>query len=161
MPETKRRAIVVVSAFGLACLLSVSTEAASRAASKTHLGTKASALIRMVTPTSPVVKGTTIEFYEAGTAGPFVMPDKTVLVVTDVIASNCTTTAGSYVASIRVASSGSWKIPIYFNTNVDGEQKEIHFTSGVVLTGVPQARVETFSVANLFIELLGYLVKNQ
>ena len=132
---------------------------------QTHLGGKASAILQLITPTSPVFIGERLVFIvfdRDGAAQPdFELPRNSVLVVTDVMAYNCRGAPGRYVAGVFAPGSPRAKIPIYFDTTVDGETRLYHFASGVVFSALPEVEVSTLSVADLCVESFGYLVKNQ
>jgi hypothetical protein len=130
----------------------------------THLGGKASAMVHFVTQLSPVQIDDRVPFITRdpdGIGQPFDVPRNSVVVVTDVLASNCVGTPGRYVAALQAAGSPNIKVPIYFDTAVDGEQKQIHLTSGVVFAETPEVSVSSISVDNFCIQAYGYLVKDR
>ena len=132
---------------------------------QTHLGGKASAMLHLITPTSPVNIGERLGFivYDRdGAAQPdFELPRNSVLVVTDVMAYNCRRVPGSYVAGVFAQGSPRSKIPIYFDTTVEGETKLYDFTSGVVFSALPEVEVSALSVSDLCVEAHAYLVRDQ
>ena len=156
--------LAVIVVVGMATMLIPSAQAQSEPAVKTHLGGKASAIVHLVTRVQPVIVGETSTFIELdryGNASPLTIPEHSVLVVTDIVATNCRGTSGEYIASLHAGEdSPNSMAKIYFNTNVEGEQKHIGFTSGVVFAEVPWVNVAEFSVSDLCVELYGYIVKD-
>jgi hypothetical protein len=150
---------------GLVLMLAPPAQAQAEPPPKTHLGGKASAMVHLVTPLSPVLKGETSTFIQLDPYGSpvpdFTLPEHSVLVVTDVVAFNCRLEAGRYVALLLAQGSPSPKVPIYFDTTVDGEEKHIRFTSGVVFGEVPEVTNSTLSVSDLCVTLYGYVAMAQ
>lgn len=132
---------------------------------QTHLGGKASAMLHLITPTSPVFIGERlgmIVYGPDGVAQPdFEMPRNSVLVVTDLLTYNCRGISGRYVGGLMAPGSPRPKLPLYFDTAVDGETKQFHFTSGIVFSALPEVEVSTLSVADLCVEAHAYVVKDQ
>lgn len=129
-----------------------------------YLGGTASAMLHLITPSSPVLKEEQVAFVVLDSEGivdrDFEMPRNSVIVVTDVVATNCRGDSGRYVAALKAAGSPSWKLPIYFNTEVDGEQKVLNLTSGIVFTEMPEVQVSVLSKNALCVEAYGYLARD-
>jgi hypothetical protein len=133
---------LVLLAAGLVTTPALSGQSQATPPSQTHLGGKASAMLHLITPTDPVFIGERLAFIvfdRSGQAQPdFEMPRGSVLVVTDILAYNCRGTPGRYVAGLYAPSSPRPTVSIYFDTTVDGETMQFHFTSGVVFSSLPE-----------------------
>ena len=155
---------IVLLAAGLVATPALSGQSQATPPPQTHLGGKASAMLQLITPTSPVFIGERLAFivYDRnGQAQPdFAVPRGSVLVVTDVMAYNCRGTPGRYVAGLYAPGVPRPTVSIYFDTTVDGETMQLHFTSGVVFSDLPEVEVSGLSVSDLCVEAFGYLVKD-
>ena len=141
----------------------VAARAAGRSAT-THLGAAANDLVTLVTETSPTAPGVIAPVAFAlradGRAARFAIPAGAVLVVTDVIATvpRSNAPAGRYVAAVGNSGAFHSRIPIQVDTAVDGFQKVIAFSGGVVFANLPQFETLANNPSDMSVTLYGYLV---
>jgi len=129
----------------------------------THVGGKPSSLVRLF---AIVGVGEDKLLSEVGPdgqiIGPFALPNKSVLVVTDLIASvNGTPNAGvTYGGLVSQALSGSIGPRFSFDATQQGSQS-IHLTSGVRWSQVPRAINSSNSEDSVFVNVYGYVAKDK
>lgn len=130
---------------------------------KTHLGGRPNDMVTLFAIAFP---GTSVPLEQYGPdgsfGGNFVLPPKTVLVVTDVIASvDLRGSPGQTRGGLINQSQNGGVRPYFsFDTSQQGSQS-IHLTSGVVWTQAPLVNNATDSSSGVFVQVYGYLVKNQ
>lgn len=150
-------------ALGLGALLlvaaSVSTGLAQQ--SKTHLGGKASSMVRLWASVSP---GNSQPFYLAnpdGTMTPgFTLPADTVLVITDVsVGVNIVPSPGVTRGGVHA---GTGPIDPYFSVDFTKQAGQaISLTGGAVYSVTPLAINAADSADAVFMSVYGYLAKNK
>jgi hypothetical protein len=124
-----------------------------------------SALVTLVTETSPTGPGVTAPLsfglLPDGRPAPFAIPAGMVLVVTEVLAMTPrgNAPAGRYVAAICNGPCFFSRIPIYLSTAVDGVQKQMTFSAGVVFSSLPQFQTLPANPSDMSVQVYGYLAR--
>jgi hypothetical protein len=137
----------------------------ARLSAKTHVGAAASDLVSLVTETSPTISGLIAPLAFAlgadGTPTPFAIPAGTVLVITDVTVTmpRRNAAAGRYVAAICNSPCVHSRIPIQVDTAVDGFQKTLAFSGGVVFANLPQFQTLAENPSDMSVCVYGYLAR--
>lgn len=127
---------------------------------KTHLGGKASGIITLFTS---VIAGGSSSFdviAHDGTHSAFALPEKTVLVVTDVVVRPINpASTWRLLGGIQVPGGSVSSIPFDFDTSQQNEQ-HLALVSGTVMGAAPTATAEASTVTAL-IFMYGYLAADK
>jgi hypothetical protein len=156
-----------ISLLGTLLAALAAAPAAAKPPAKTHLGVAAAEIVSLVPETSPTPPGTTMpltfKLLPEGGAEPFTIPEGTVLVVTDVIATlpRSTTPPGRYVGGLCDTPCINERVPIQMDTAVDGFQKTISITGAVLFKTTPQLLTLAGNQEDMGILVYGYLAKDK
>ena len=151
----------------LPVLLLAAPAALAKPPTKTHLGAAPSDVVTLITAVSPTQPGETAplgyQLPPSGTPVPFALPPGTVLVVTDVSVTIPSSAApqGRYVAAICNTPCLFGRVDIQIDTSVDGFQKTIALTGGVVFGTLPQFFTLDDNPAATSVLVHGYLAKDK
>jgi hypothetical protein len=129
------------------------------AGSKTHVGVKSSEIVSLTTGTVPNDNsGGHGFFYDSTSGGPFVVPEKSSFVVTDIqILPGSFPSSGNYLVVIAFGNQQSRTFDAAFTGNSFYQS----LTTGFVIPGgtTPIARNTTSSTDSVSVKIQGYVVK--
>jgi len=156
-----RRYVDLVAATAVIVLLTVATADAQKPQSKTHLGGKASNLIALIgtAGTDGSINDTQLIDANGGNAGDFVIPNKSVLVVTDVHVIP-TGTPGLRSGRLRNPGGGGLRTRWEFDSATHGAQY-INLGSGSVFRQAPQVQGFAASAGTASVYIYGYLTRDK
>ena len=127
---------------------------------KTHIGGKASSLVSLSANLLPSeMAAATVVTPEGNTGTPFVLPNGSVLVVTDVYLEGAST-LGTYFASVCTSTCLDAVIRVALDTNQE-RSRSVSFTSGVVFRAPPVVSCAGASPGDCTVRLYGYLAKDK
>jgi hypothetical protein len=136
-----------------------------RASASARAAAAPSALVTLVPETSPTEPGQTaplsFSLLPDGRPAPFAIPAGMVLVVTEVIVMTprSNAPAGRYVAAICNGPCFFSRIPIHLTTAIDGTQKQLTFSEGVVFSSLPQFQTLQGNPSDMSVQVYGYLAR--
>jgi len=168
MPETREETKImlrprnILLAVALVAMLSASAHAQAKLTKqgKTHVGGKASGIVTLFASAIPGATASFDVVSHDGTHGPFAVPPKMVLVVTDVVVRTLNSASNGRVrGSVRVPGGTVSSIVFDFDTS---QQKEQHLplVSGTVMGAAPVVSADLDS-QTLLIFMYGYLAADK
>jgi hypothetical protein len=156
----KRRAsILIVTALASAALLGAATFSRQ---SRTHLGGRPSALVRLTANLNPGSNSPLDQIGPDGNSlGPLTLPQKTVLIVTDLLVSVNGTPVAGITRGGLINQSLAGSVDPYYSFDATNGSQSIHLTSGVRWSEVPLAINADDSKSAVFIAVYGYLAADK
>jgi hypothetical protein len=152
----------------LPLLLVAAAPALAKPPAKTHTGAEASDTVTLLTELSPTAPGAMAPLSfalqaDGGAPQPFTIAAGTVLVVTDIVVTlpRQPTPPGRYVAALCDTPCLFSRIPIQMDTAIDGFQKTITLSSGVIFKTLPQFNPLDDNLEDMAIQVYGYVAKDK